>query len=233
MLQSLELGDAGPDEATKGIESLLSPTSQDLSQTSEAPQLQVGLDAAPAQGNEAEQSKELSDMPPSASTQVHAALVLLSWSWQTVCVCVCVCVCLPATLCEPCAQLHASGGHPVHARLCSHSLRTVCPTMHIEAFWSLYQTANWGLLSCSMWISSHRSTPGCCEQGLELDAAGPDEATQGIESLPMSAPQSLGQEEELQAPQLQAAVEAAFEAPQQALQVCCTVHTALVSFPVC
>ena len=39
--QGVELGDAGPSEATKGIEGLQSPDSQDLSAVPQAPQLQV------------------------------------------------------------------------------------------------------------------------------------------------------------------------------------------------
>ena len=39
--QGVELGNIGPDEATKGIESLQTSASQDLSPSSEAPQLQV------------------------------------------------------------------------------------------------------------------------------------------------------------------------------------------------
>ena len=41
--QGIELGETGPDEATKGIESLQSSAAQDLSASPEAPQLQVSL----------------------------------------------------------------------------------------------------------------------------------------------------------------------------------------------
>ena len=39
--QGVELGNIGPDEATKGIESLQTSASQDLSPSPEGPQLQV------------------------------------------------------------------------------------------------------------------------------------------------------------------------------------------------
>ena len=41
VVQGVELGNIGPDEATKGIESLQTSASQDLSASLEAPQLQV------------------------------------------------------------------------------------------------------------------------------------------------------------------------------------------------
>ena len=41
--QGIELGESGPDEAIKGLESLQSSAAQDLSASPEAPQLQVDL----------------------------------------------------------------------------------------------------------------------------------------------------------------------------------------------